>query len=104
MEIVKSGHASDSFKEVCRREKDVPSNIGHIPLNDSTGGRKQKTAVADIQTTLRIIVHLPCRVQECFADAHRARRLGAKPAPLHTKTSLLHVKRAFTDAWLPCAS
>ena len=30
--------------------------MGHIPLLDSTGRRKQLTPVADIQTVLRIIV------------------------------------------------
>ena len=37
------------------------------------GSRKQRWP-----TILRIIVHLPCRVQEYFADAHRARRLGER--------------------------
>ena len=35
--------------------------MDHISLLDSTGRRKQRTPVADIQTVLRVIVQLSCR-------------------------------------------
>ena len=43
------------------RDGDVTHLVGYIPLLDSTGQRKQRTPVADIQTVLRVIVQLPCR-------------------------------------------
>ena len=39
------------------RDGDVCQEITRIPLLDSTGLRRQRTPVADIQTVLRVIVH-----------------------------------------------
>ena len=49
-------HAKHALDEACGRDVDVCQNIAHIPLTDSTGRRKQRTPVADIQTVLRVIM------------------------------------------------
>ena len=51
-------NAKHTIDDVCSRDKEVCDNMTNIPLSDSTGIRKQKTAVADIQTVLRIIVQV----------------------------------------------
>jgi len=54
-------HANHALDEVVERDGDVCQEIARIPLLDSTGLRRQRTRVADIQTVLRVIVQLPCR-------------------------------------------
>ena len=53
--------AAKLLRRVTEGDRDVRELIPYIPLLDSTGLRRQRTPVADIQTVLRVIVQLPCR-------------------------------------------
>ena len=56
-----TNHANRAIEQVLPNDKYVVHEVDFIPLIDSTGQRKQRTPVAEIQTVLRVIMQLPCR-------------------------------------------
>ena len=88
-------HASRAFDQVLRIDPDVTHLVSYIPLPDSSGQRKQRTPVAEIQTVLRVITQLPCKnlgplkreICEVFsrfmAERQTCYRRGAQPRRRH---------------------